>query len=54
MNETVTCDMCARERHEHDFDYGPLQVIAGTDLGWYSGDDGELCGDCMTNLMRKQ
>ena len=34
------------------YDYNPLQVITRQPLGWYSGDDGELCPECMTKTMR--
>lgn len=49
------CGMCQRERTlQDDYDYSPLQVISGRPLGWYSGDDGEICGDCMTKTVRGQ
>lgn len=49
------CSMCGRERTLHDHtDYNPLQVIMGAALGWYSGDDGEVCGGCMANTLRRQ
>lgn len=55
MNETTTCLQCGRPRTEDDWeDYSPMQVIFGGALGWYSGDDGEICGDCMTKLVRGQ
>lgn len=48
------CSACRRERTIHDaYDYNPLQVVTGKPLGWYSGDDGELCPDCMTKTLRK-
>ena len=54
MNEIPKCSMCGRERTLADFnDYNPLQAIMGQPLGWYSGDDGDLCPECMTELMRK-
>lgn len=50
-----TCDMCGRERTIHDdYDYNPLQVVTGRPLGWYSGDDGEICSRCMTKTLRGQ
>jgi hypothetical protein len=36
------------------YDYNPLQVITGQPLGWYSGDDGEVCPECMTATIRGQ
>lgn len=48
-----TCIRCGRERTLQDaYDYNPLQVVTGQPLGWYSGDDGELCADCMTRMIR--
>lgn len=53
------CLMCQRERtlgtseHPMDaYDYNPLQVVTGRPLGWYSGDDGEICPECMTETIR--
>lgn len=49
-----TCSLCRRERTLHDaYDYNPLQVITGQPLGWYSGDDGEICPECLTKTMRR-
>lgn len=52
------CLLCTRERtvgdpdHPMDaYDYNPLQVVTGQPLGWYSGDDGEVCPDCMLLTM---
>lgn len=47
----ATCENCQRTRTETDPDYNPIQIIANLDLGWYSGTDAELCGECMTTLM---
>ncbi|QFG08136.1 hypothetical protein [Gordonia rubripertincta] len=50
---TPTCDLCARERTLTDVnDYNPVQAITGAPLGWYSGDDGEVCPECMERTMR--
>lgn len=49
-----TCDSCRRERNADDDDYNPIQVITGAPLGWYSGDDGEICPECMTRMVRLQ
>jgi len=57
------CSICQRERtigavgspHPMDaYDYSPLQVLTGQPLGWYSGDDGEVCPEDMTKMMRSQ
>ncbi len=49
------CAICERKRTIQDaYDYNPLQVITGQRLGWYSGDDGEICGECMTRTIRAQ
>lgn len=49
------CQTCGVERKPEDKDYTPVQVILNQPLGWYSGeDDGELCGQCMTNILRNQ
>lgn len=53
MNEIQKCGDCGRERTMTDVnDYNPLQAIMGQPLGWYSADDGELCPECMTRLMK--
>ncbi|WP_237085781.1 hypothetical protein [Mycobacteroides abscessus] len=50
--ETTKCGPCGRERTLRDaYDYNPLQVISGQALGWYSGEDGEICPECMTALI---
>jgi hypothetical protein len=53
-----TCSLCRRERDitrpMDSYDYNPLQVITGQPLGWYSGDDGEVCPECMTATIRGQ
>jgi len=54
MSQIPKCSMCGRERTLADsHDYNPLQAIMGDPLGWYSADDGEICGGCMTELIRK-
>lgn len=51
MNE-IRCEICGRERVlADDYDYSPSQVFTGRPLGWYSGDDGEICGEHMAKLM---
>jgi hypothetical protein len=56
-----TCLMCGRERtlgdgeHRMDaYDYNPIQVVTGKPVGWYSGDDGQICPECMTGTLRSQ
>lgn len=51
MSEAVKCEQCGRERRAEDLDYNPMQAIFGGSLGWYSGDDGEMCGTCLQELM---
>lgn len=54
-NEIPKCGACGRERTLNDVnDYSPLQAITGAPLGWYSGDDGEICPQDMTKMMRGQ
>lgn len=55
------CSACQRKRtvaaaeHPMDaYDYNPVQVLTGSPLGWYSGDDGEVCPECMTKMLRNQ
>jgi hypothetical protein len=36
------------------YDYNPLQVVTGQPVGWYSGDDGEVCPECMTKTLGRQ
>lgn len=57
--ETPTCGMCGRQRTAGDpahpmdaYDYNAVQVITGQPLGWYSGDDGEVCPEDMTEMLR--
>lgn len=53
--DRATCARCGLERTEDDAeDYSPMQVILGEDLGWYSGDDCELCGPCTTEILERQ
>ena len=49
------CSSCGRARTAMDaYDYNPLQVVTGQPLGWYSGDDAELCPVCMARILREQ
>lgn len=48
-----TCSSCRRERTLNDaYDYNPTQAITGKPFGWYSGDDGEVCPECMEKMLR--
>lgn len=49
---TPACVECGRERTDDDIDYSPAQAIFGVRLGWYSGSDGEMCGQCMAKIAR--
>lgn len=50
-----TCSLCRRQRTVSDaYDYNPLQVITGQPVGWYSGDDGEVCPQCMAKTLNGQ
>ena len=53
MSEPVTCSDCDRERTEQDKDYDPMGLVFGTNCGWYSGKDGELCPECMEIAYKK-
>lgn len=46
------CVECGRERTDDDINYSPTQVLFGDRIGWYSGDDAEMCGQCMAKIMR--
>lgn len=50
------CGSCGRERQLTDVnDYNPLQVVMGAPIGWYHTDEeGDICGDCMTTMIRGQ
>lgn len=49
---TPTCGSCRRERTTNDwYDYNPIQAVTGRPLGWYNGDDGQTCGQCLTAMM---
>lgn len=52
--DVPTCIPCGRDRTPADADYNPVQVVTGQPLGWYSGDDGEICPECMTKTIRGQ
>ena len=61
MVDVPVCSVCGRERtmggagSEHlmdAYDYSPLQAVTGALLGWYSGDDGEVCPEDMEKMIR--
>ena len=45
----MKCQICGKERTDEP-DYNPMQVIFGHPVGWYSGDDGEICRACFTDI----
>lgn len=49
-----TCSLCQRARTIYDNDYSPIQVMTGSPVGWYSGDDGEVCPECMQRTLDGQ
>lgn len=51
MKGKPICLECRRERTDGEKDYHPMQALSGQPCGWYSGDDGEICGPCMDNLL---
>lgn len=57
LNPAPKCGVCGRRRIADGmdvYDYHPAQVITGQPLGWYSGDDGQMCPECMTKMIAKQ
>lgn len=53
----VVCSVCGRSRGVDGmdaYDYNPIQVITNQPLGWYSGDDGEVCPEDMTKMLRNR
>lgn len=53
MEEIVVeqvCDDCGKTR-TNEPEYSALQALTGQPLGWYSGDDGEICPADMAKLM---
>jgi hypothetical protein len=47
----TTCVVCGRDKTKEDKDYDPMQVLTGQPVGWYSGEDGEVCPEDMTRLL---
>lgn len=51
------CIICGRERTVMGmdaYDYSPMQVITGQPVGWYTGDDGQMCPEDMTKILENQ
>lgn len=48
----ATCDDCGKTRTDEP-DYSPMQLLLGQPVGWYSGDDGELCPADMQKLFNR-
>ncbi len=53
-DEAPMCVECQRTRTDADGDYHPMQLFMRMRVGWYSGDDGEMCGECMAEIFRRQ
>ncbi len=47
----TACDICKKVRTDEP-DYSPMQLLFpnAARVGWYSGDDGEICPDDMKKL----
>ncbi len=43
----VQCDDCGRDRTPGDGVFNPVATLLGSAPGWYSGDSGELCPQCL-------
>lgn len=54
LRPITICNMCQRARTPEDKDYSPVQVLMGEPSGWYSGDDGEICGHDMDVMMGRK
>lgn len=51
----AVCSMCRRERGPMDtLDYSFMQVINSGEVGWYTGDEGEVCQECMVKILTGQ
>ncbi len=49
----IVCDDCGRARTlADDYDYTPLQIGTGRPLGWFNGDNEQMCGECLTATMK--
>lgn len=47
----ITCSICGKPRTPDVPSYTPIQAMTGQPLGWYSGDDGEICPKDIAELM---
>lgn len=45
------CQLCGAKRSPGTPDYDPVALITAGRIGWYSGDDGEMCPTCMAEAM---
>lgn len=46
------CGACGRERTlADDYDYTPMQLVTGRQLGWFNGAREQMCGECLTAMM---
>lgn len=52
MSDAAVCDECGKVR-TNEPDYSAIQVIMGQPLGWYSGDDAEICPEDMDKTLRQ-
>lgn len=49
----IVCGSCGRSRTlADDYDYTPLQLVTGRPLGWFNGDGEQMCGQCLTAMMK--
>jgi hypothetical protein len=48
--EAVTCDDCGKVRTTEP-DYNPFALLVRGEVGWYSGNDGELCPPCIAGMI---
>lgn len=47
----AVCEKCRRVRMPGEREYDSLQIFSGGPYGWYSGDDGEVCGRCLARMI---
>lgn len=57
----VRCSLCGRPRMRgtaeypmDDTDYSVMQVLTDKPIGWYSGEDGEVCPEDMARSLANQ
>lgn len=55
MQPGIVCTSCKRTRTVNDdYDYTPLQIFTGRKLGWFNGENEQMCGECLTKTMKGQ